>query len=73
MTDQKDIEARVTELEIQLGYQQETITSLNETIAKQWEQIDHLTKMMGGMVDYLKEQKAERPSDGGSEPPPPHY
>ncbi len=66
------LEERITELEIKLVYQQDLIESLNDTITKQWGDIDRLNKYVRDMTDEIRTLKESGPGEG-QEPPPPHY
>ena len=72
MTDIQNTDDRVTELEIKLAYQQDLIENLNDTVTKQWADIDRLKKFVRDMTDEIRGLK-ERATDGETEPPPPHY
>ncbi|OSI09351.1 SlyX family protein [Neisseria zoodegmatis] len=70
-----DLEARVTELEIQTALQEDLITSLNDTIAKMQQTLD----LQQGQLRLLYQRMQEKSSSDGSEPYslldeiPPHY
>jgi SlyX protein len=56
---------------MRLAYQDEAIETLNQTITKQWLEIDRLTRQLAEIKERL--QEAERHSPGPSNEPPPHY
>ncbi|UOO77181.1 SlyX family protein [Neisseria sp. Dent CA1/247] len=70
-----DLEARVTELEIQTALQEDLIASLNDTIAKMQQTLD----LQQGQLRLLYQRMQEKSSGDGSEPYslldeiPPHY
>lgn len=63
---------RLNDLEIKFSYQQETIDSLNETVTKQWSEIEALKLQIMRLEGRLQEM-ADLQGDPGNEPPPPHY
>ena len=62
-----DTEERITELEIALAHQDQTITDLSEMISQQWKEIENLKRELSRLDDT----KLDRPPDEDS--PPPHY
>jgi SlyX protein len=71
MSDGKALSDRIDALEMRLAYQDEAIETLNQTITKQWLEIDRLTRQLAEMKERL--QEAERHAPGPSNEPPPHY
>ena len=71
MTDDT-ILTRVTALEERIAYQDEIIEALNQTITKQWAQIDKLTRLVEALTDRLRETEA-RAAQGPVTERPPHY
>ena len=63
---------RIDRLEMRIAYQDETIESLNQTITKQWAQIDKLTRQLGALTGRLSEIEA-RATPGPTTERPPHY
>lgn len=63
---------RIDRLEIRIAYQDETIESLNQTITKQWAQIDKLTLQLEAFTGRLSEIEAIA-SPGPTTERPPHY
>ncbi|MBM5574215.1 MULTISPECIES: SlyX family protein [Deefgea] len=65
------MEARITELEIRLVLQDELLDDLNQIIARQQQQIDHLQQQ----VSYLQERSVGPEQSGRSllDEIPPHY
>ena len=61
---------RLDDLEIKFSYQQETVDTLNETVTKQWDLIEQLRRQIERLEGQLIEMAD---SQGGDEPPPPHY
>ncbi len=68
----KELQERVTDLEIRLTYQESLLQELNEIVIAQRDQIDLL-------LNELKRQKEQLERGGefvralADEPPPPHY
>lgn len=67
-----DLDQRVTELEVKISFQQETIDSLNDTVTRQWDQIERLKRSVERLEGKLVEMSSWTETDG-VEPPPPHY
>jgi len=67
-----NISPRVTALEERIAYQDETIETLNQTITKQWTQIDKLTRMVEVLTDRLRETEVKA-AQGPVAERPPHY
>lgn len=66
------ISARVDGLEERIAYQDETIETLNQTVTKQWAQIDKLTRMVEVLTERLRETEAKA-AQGPVTERPPHY
>lgn len=64
---------RINELETQLAFQESTVSSLNDAVTDQQQQIDILREQL----EYIKAQMQSLAetvnSPDGDEPPPPHY
>lgn len=71
MNDIKTLGERLDTLEMRIAYQDDTIETLNQTIAAQWKQIDALTRKMTELGERLQEAEANAP--GPANEPPPHY
>ncbi|HLS97708.1 MAG: SlyX family protein [Porticoccaceae bacterium] len=65
---------RITELEVRLAYQEDTLNALNGVVSRQGERIELLERMnrelYARLMDILDDHKGAKPGD---EPPPPHY
>jgi len=72
MSDTKDMEARMAELESRYAFLQDTTDSLNEMVTRQWAEMDRLGKMIKRLDAqlYEMEQQASGPQ---ADRPPPHY
>jgi SlyX protein len=71
MSDGKALNERIDALEMRLAYQDEAIETLNQTITKQWLELDRLTRQLAEMKERLQEAESHAP--GPSNEPPPHY
>ena len=67
------LEARVTELEVTLSYQQETIEALQQEAAKQIQENQQLNQKLLLLSEYLKSLNLEAIKKPSEEVPPPHY
>lgn len=67
-----NVATRVTALEERIAYQDETIEALNQTITKQWAQIDKLTRLVENLTNRLRDAEA-RAAPGPVDERPPHY
>lgn len=71
MTDD-NVLARINALEERAAYQDETIEALNQTVTKQWAQIDKMTRLVETLTDRLREAEAKS-TQGPATERPPHY
>ena len=71
MSSDKDLNERIDALEMRLTYQDEAIETLNQTITKQWLEIDRLTRLVAELKVRLQEAESHAP--GPANEPPPHY
>ena len=62
---------RLTEIEIKLCYQEDTIEKLNQMILRQQEQIDWLGRRFGDLEEHSSH--AAEHDQGNRDGPPPHY
>lgn len=75
MSDIRELEHRVTELEIQTALQEDLIGSLNDTIAKMQQALD----LQQGQLQLLYQRMQDKGANGEREPYslrdeiPPHY
>ncbi len=67
-----DDKTRLTDLEIQLAHQSSTIDELNDTIIKQWNLIDRLTRKVNQLSERMEiVEDAAAPETAVTKPP--HY
>lgn len=71
MSNDKGLNERIDALEMRLTYQDEAIETLNQTITKQWLEIDRLTRQVAELKVRLQETESHAP--GPTNEPPPHY
>ncbi|TCJ13520.1 SlyX protein [Parasulfuritortus cantonensis] len=64
--------ARITELEIKLGFAEDLIDTLNGTVFRQQEQIDLLQSQLTELYRRMREAEGQERRDPGEEIPP-HY
>jgi len=69
---ESDITRRIDTLEERVAFQDDAIETLNQTITKQWAQIDALTRNVERLTDQLREAQANA-AQGPQHEPPPHY
>lgn len=72
MTD-NEIVRRIEALEERVTYQDDAIEMLNQTITKQWAQIDALNRQIAILTDRLREAEARSAVGAPRDEPPPHY
>ncbi len=73
MNDAEALALRIDALETRLVHQDEIIEDLNNTVIRQWKQIDLLTHRVTRLGDRLAAAKEGSGRDADQEPPPPHY
>ncbi len=66
-----DLERRIDALEERAMHQERTIEELNETITRQWEELERLGRLLSRLEAQQQDLSAALPE--GPEPPPPHY
>jgi SlyX protein len=66
------LQSRVAELESKFSFQTETLETLNDTVTKQWKEIDSLKRKIGDLDGQV--YNLESNADGTSpDQKPPHY
>ncbi|MGQ0697570.1 MAG: SlyX family protein [Panacagrimonas sp.] len=66
-------EDRFIDLETRLSYQDESIRSLSDTVARQQKQIDQIEQMCRHLLERIKAQSAEGFKTTAADERPPHY
>jgi SlyX protein len=69
--DMAALSERIDALEMRLTYQDEAIETLNQTVTKQWLEIDRQTRQLTEMKERLQDAESHAPRP--SNEPPPHY
>lgn len=67
------MDARMTELEVKLAFQDDLLEALNQTVAQQQQQMDLLQAQMRQLYQQIKSLQPADPAAAADEPPPPHY
>jgi len=67
------MQARITELEAKVTYQEHAIQELNDVVAGQQKQIDILQADVSRILAHLKEISPSQIARPEEETPPPHY
>jgi len=67
------MDARITELEVKLAFQDDLLEALNHTVAQQQQQIDLLQAQLRQLYQQMKSLQPSQLADEADEPPPPHY
>jgi SlyX protein len=68
-----DTQQHITELETQLAFQEDTLQTLNDTVARQQLQIDKLEHDVQALLAQLQQLSDAMSRPQGEEAPPPHY
>jgi SlyX protein len=69
---QTELESRVVELEVKLGFAEDLLDELNRQVFRQQEQIESLSRQLIALQQQVQSPAGERPNDPRSEIPP-HY
>ncbi|PBJ82182.1 hypothetical protein CMZ84_12800 [Lysobacteraceae bacterium NML93-0399] len=67
------LEARVTELEMRLSFQEQTIGELNDALTQARLELSAQTGLLRRVMDDLRQARTVHFPDASEEPPPPHY
>ncbi len=67
-----DLASRVTELEVKLGFAEDLIDTLNQTVFRQQEQLDLLQRQLVELHRRMREADSQEARDSVQEIPP-HY
>jgi len=67
------MDARLTELEVKLAFQDDLLEALNQTVAQQQQQIDLLQAEIRVLYQQMKSLQPSHMAEAADEPPPPHY
>lgn len=71
----KKIDEQLTNLEMQLTFQEDTIQSLNKLVTEQTRQLSEMQNQIRWLGKRLKQMQDNQSADSDptAEPPPPHY
>lgn len=72
MSDESDLAARVTELEVKLSFAEDTVEALNTTVFRQQQQIEALSEALRALREQLQSGHGAEPRALRDEIPP-HY
>ncbi|WP_073580042.1 SlyX family protein [Vibrio quintilis] len=75
MNDQQiqTLEKRINDLECQISFQEHTIETLNEALARQQQTISEMQIQMKYVVNKVKTMNESNLASQSEEAPPPHY
>lgn len=73
MSDIQSLTNRIDELEIRLAHQDQLVEELNETITRQWKEIEFLSRHMAKLGERVHAVEENIGDPAPTEPPPPHY
>ena len=74
MTDaDKDLQARVVELETRLAFQEQAQLELSDALAALRDEAARSGDLLRRVLEDLKTHRGDVMADPASEPPPPHY
>ena len=73
MAQQDDIERRLTDIELLLSHQEQTMRDLSDMVAQQWEALERLVRKLDRLEGQLNERNDSPETENAAEPPPPHY
>lgn len=67
------LEARITELETRLAFQEQALHELSDALAQSRLQNERVTALLQRMLAELAQSRGGGGGDAADEPPPPHY
>ncbi|GLR76469.1 SlyX family protein [Aliivibrio sifiae] len=72
-TDIKRLEDKISDLECQMAFQEQTVEELNDALSQQQLLITNMQVQMKFMVGKMKTMDTSSMADASEETPPPHY
>ncbi|MBW8850152.1 MAG: SlyX family protein [Xanthomonadales bacterium] len=69
----KDLQARVVELETRLAFQEQAQLELSDALAALRDEAARSADLLRRVLEELKTHRGDVMADPASEPPPPHY
>lgn len=73
MDDETGLITRLTDLEIRVAQQDQTIEDLSEIVRKQWDEMDQMRRNLDRQVAQLQDFVADQGNTPPADQPPPHY
>jgi len=73
MTGKEMTENRLTDIEIKLTHQEDTIENLNQVVCQQQKKIDHLEAICEALIRHVKELSDSAAEQRTTDETPPHY
>lgn len=73
MDDETSLITRLTDLEIRVAQQDQTIEDLSEIVRKQWDEMDQMRRNLDRQVAQLQDLVADQGNAPPADQPPPHY
>lgn len=73
MSDMQSLSDRIDEMEIHLAHQDQVIDDLNTVIARQWNEIEAMSRRLAKLGDRVHVVEEHGGEPAPVEPPPPHY
>lgn len=73
MDDETGLITRLTDLEIRVAQQDQTIEDLSEIVRKQWDEMDQMRRNLDRQVAQLQDLVADQGNTPPADQPPPHY
>lgn len=73
MDDETGLITRLTDLEIRVAQQDQTIEDLSEIVRKQWDEMDQMRRNLDRQVSQLQDLVADQGNTPPADQPPPHY
>ena len=70
---EKDLQARVVELETRLAFQEQAQLELSDALAALRDEAARSADLLRRVLEELKTHRGDVMADPASEPPPPHY
>lgn len=72
-SDNLELQQRITDLECQVAFQEQTLSELNDALSQQQLLITRMHDQMKFVVGKVKNLDASHLADPSEETPPPHY
>jgi len=73
MSEPRELEARIVELESRVAFQDDLVGSLDRTVAALGDEVARLRKLCDELQGALEAVRVAFSHDVAGEPPPPHY